>query len=160
MKGMTKTTIATVGVPILLLAAGIAFAQDWGPRGPRAGGPGGEFGPPPIESMAERLGVTLSDDQRTQLEALREKSRESTRPLAEAAQQAREAFRKQLGAAAPDPSAVGQAALAMRATEDKLRAARRASLQEAKGILTAEQWQTVQKALLRHGPRGADEHEE
>ena len=122
-------------------------------RGPRAGfGPGRPGGPggPGLGRLAEELG--LSDEQKTQIEALRAKERESSRPLMEAARQAHEAFRAALEAEGADAATVGQAALAMNAAEKKVRAAHEAAFEEMKSLLTPEQRQKLEEAH-RNGPR-------
>jgi Spy/CpxP family protein refolding chaperone len=101
--------------------------------------------------MAEELG--LSDAQKSQIEALRTKQRETLRPLMESARQAHEAFRSALDAESPDATAVGQAALAMHAAEKQVRAAHEAAFVEVKAILTPEQRQKLEEARER-GPRG------
>jgi len=104
--------------------AGLAQAQD-PPAPPRGhefgpGRPGGPGGPGIGPRFAEELG--LSDEQKAQLEALRTKQRETLRPLMESARQAHDAFQTALDADNADAAAVGQAALAMKAADNKLRA--------------------------------------
>ena len=121
--------------------------REFGPGGP--GGPG--FGP----RLAEELG--LSDDQKAQLEALRGKQREALRPLMESARQAHETFQTALDAESADATAIGQAALAMKAAEKKLRAAHDAAFEEMKAILTPEQAAKLEQARAQHkgpGPGG------
>jgi Spy/CpxP family protein refolding chaperone len=136
--------------------AGLAQAQDPPPPphghefGPgRPGGPGGPgFGP----GLAEALG--LSDDQKAQLDALRTKQRETMRPLMESARQAHDAFQAALDADNADAATVGQAALAMKAAEKKLRAAHEAAFAEMKAILTPEQAAKLDQVRAEgRGPR-------
>ena len=134
---------ATLGV---LLWSGAARAQGPGPRGPREGEGGPGFGPP-IGMLAERLG--LSDDQKAQIKALREKSQEANEPLFDAARKARQALDKALEADSPDVTTIGQLALAMHAAQKKVDAAQRAAFEEMKSILTPEQLEK-----LEQGPRG------
>ena len=112
---MSRRTLTAVAA-VLAAAGSFSLARAGerpdGPHGGPGFGPG--FGPDPAR-LAERLG--LSEDQQAQLKALREKDREASRPLFEAARQAHEAFREALEAANPDPAAVGRAALAMHAAE-------------------------------------------
>ena len=134
-----------VGVVQAQEPPGPAHGREFGPGGPgKPGGPG--FGP----RLAEELG--LSDDQKAQLEALRGKQRETLRPLMESARQAHEAFQTALDADNPDAAAVGQAALAMKAAEKKLRAAHDAAFEEMKAILTPEQAAKLEQA--RAQPKG------
>ena len=124
--------------------------REFGPGHP--GGPGGPgFGP----RLAEELG--LSDEQKAQLDALRAKQRETLRPLMESARQAHEAFQAALDADGAEAAAVGQAALAMKAAEKKLRAAHDAAFEELKAILTPEQAAKLEQARAQHkgpGPGG------
>ena len=99
--------------------------------------------------MTEELG--LSDQQKEQLEALRAKHRESTKPLREAARASHDAFEKALDAENADAAQVGRAALAMKAARDKMEAAHKAAFEEVKSILTPEQGEKLESARER-GP--------
>ena len=118
-------------------------AQDRGP------GPGRPGGPPPMERMMDRLGLT--DDQKAAVHAVHEKNQDTMRPLGDAARQAHEAFQKALDGEAPDATKVGQLALAMSAAEKKFDAARKAEADEIKAILTPEQREKFEQAAQR-GP--------
>jgi Spy/CpxP family protein refolding chaperone len=129
--------------------------------GPRRGGPGGPgFGPgggggAPVEMIAERLG--LSDDQKAQWKAIHEKARVAGEPLMKAERAAHEAFDKALNSDNADPAAVGQAALAMKSAQQKVEAQHKATLDEAKAILTPEQaakLDEMEKHMRRQGPGG------
>jgi protein CpxP len=148
-------------------AAAAVAALSWGPalraqdaeapprheHGPGfgRGGPGGPGGPG-FGRMAEQLGLT--DDQKTQMEALRTKQRETLQPLMESARMAHDAFEAALETDSPDATAVGQAAIAMKAAEKKVHAAHEAAFEEMKSILTPEQRQKLEEAHQQHGPRG------
>ena len=145
-----KTKAAVAGAALWALAwVGIAHAQGPGaPPHDRPFGPGFGHG-----RLAEELG--LSDEQKSQLEALRGRQQETLKPLAEAARQAHETFRAALEADGADAATVGQAALAMHAAEKKLRAAHEAAFEEMKAILTPEQRDKLEKMHEgRKGPRG------
>ena len=139
--------------------AGLAQAQD-PPAPPRGhefgpGRPGGPGGPGIGPRFAEELG--LSEEQKAQLEALRTKQRETLRPLMESARQAHDAFQTALDADNADAAAVGQAALAMKAADNKLRAAHKAAFEEMKAILTPEQAAKLDQVQAQHkgpGPGG------
>ena len=139
--------------------AGLAQAQD-PPAPPRGhefgpGRPGGPGGPGIGPRFAEELG--LSDEQKAQLEALRTKQRETLRPLMESARQAHDAFQTALDADNADAAAIGQAALAMKAADNKLRAAHKAAFEEMKAILTPEQAAKLDQVQAQHkgpGPGG------
>jgi len=141
---MTKVAAAVVAA---LPCVPAAYAQE--PGGPPAHEHGPEFrrfgpgGPGPGRGrLAEELG--LGDEQKAQLEAIQ--------PLMEAARQAHEAFRSALESENPEATAVGQAALAMKAAERKVRAARDAAFEEMKDVLTPEQREKLEQARQR-GPR-------
>jgi Spy/CpxP family protein refolding chaperone len=132
-------TVATLGV---LLCGGVSAQEPR--RGPR---PGDGSGGPPIEMLKERLG--LSDDQVAQIQAFQEKNAETNKAIFDAARKAHEAFDQALNADAPDPTSVGQLAIAMRVADKKVEAIRQAERDELKSILTPEQLQK-----LEQGPRG------
>jgi Spy/CpxP family protein refolding chaperone len=142
-----------VGVVHAQEPPGPPHGREFDPGGPGGrGGPGGPgFGP----RLAEELG--LSEDQKAQLEGLRGKQRETLRPLMESARQAHEAFQSALDADNADAAAIGQAALAMKAADKKLRAAHDAAFEEIKAILTPEQAAKLEQARAQHkgsGPGG------
>jgi Spy/CpxP family protein refolding chaperone len=143
-----KTKVAVAAAALSALAwVGMAHAQGPGaPPHDRAFGPGFGHG-----RLAEELG--LSDEQTSQLEALRSRQQETLKPLAETARQAHETFRSALEADGADAATVGQAALAMHAAEKKLRAAHEAAFEEMKAILTTEQRDKLEK--MHEGRRGA-----
>ena len=145
------TTAAAAAVAAL---PWIAAAQAQGPGAPpphgREMGRGFEAG-----RLAEELG--LSDEQKTQVEAIHKKTWEVARPLMEASRQAHEAFRTALEADNADPTTVGQAALAMHAAEKKLQAVHESAMAEVKAILTPEQRAKLDQLHARgphDGPRG------
>jgi Spy/CpxP family protein refolding chaperone len=138
----------TLGVATLAIATfgWIAAAAAQGPEGGRMrrpGGPGGQgFGPdgpggPPIEMIAERLG--LSDEQKAQWKSIHDKARETGEPLMKAAREAKDALDKALESENADPAAVGQAAIVMRNAHRNLEAHHKATMDAAKAILTPEQ---------------------
>jgi protein CpxP len=143
-----KTKVAVTAAALSALAwVGMAHAQGPGPPPhDRPFGPGFGHG-----RLAEELG--LSDEQKSQLEALRSRQQETLKPLAETARQAHESFRSALEADGADPATVGQAALAMHAAEKKLRAAHDSAFEEMKAILTPEQRDKLEK--MHEGRKGA-----
>lgn len=133
----------------LAVAGWAAVASAQGPAR-RGAGPGGSGFGPDGGRLAERLGLT--DAQKAQLKALREKNRDAMKPLLQSARQAREAFRTALEAESPDAAAVGQAALAMHAAEAEVQAAHEAHREEFKAILDPEQREKLERAE-KDGPR-------
>jgi Spy/CpxP family protein refolding chaperone len=105
--------------------------------------------------IAEHLG--LSDEQKAQWKAIHEKARETGEPLMKAAGAAKEAFDKALNADNADPSAVGQAAIAMRDAHRGVEAHMKATMDAAKAILTPEQaakLAAMEKRMHGRGPDG------
>lgn len=127
-----------------------------GPGGPGfgPGGPGGPGGPQ-MEMMAEHLG--LSDEQKTQIKAIHEKTRETVEPLMKAAGDAHQAFDQALNAENADAAAIGQAAIAMRNADRRIEAQHKAAMDSVKALLTPEQaakFDEMQKHMRRPGPGG------
>lgn len=159
---MTRKALAmTAAAAVVAASSWTAAARAQDPDGPPphrghfgpgfGHGPGGPgFGP----GFADELGLT--GEQKAQIDALRARQRESTKPLLDAARQAHDAFRNALEADSPDATTVGQAAIAMHAAEKKLEAAHRAAFDEMKAILTPEQRTRLEQMKdrgPRHGPR-------
>ena len=146
----TSKLSAALGATLCVLVwTGTAGAQDRDSRGPRPEGPGG---PPPIERMMERLGLT--EDQKAAVQTVHEKNQDSMRPLGDAARRAHEAFQKALDSDSPDAGKVGQLALTMNAAQKKFDAARKAEMDEIKAILTPEQREKFEQASQRGPGRG------
>lgn len=146
-KGLIMT-VAAASLAVLPWAAAVRAQEPMGPphRGEFGRGPGGPgFGPHLAEALA------LSDEQKTQLDALRTRQRETLKPLMEGARQAHEAFRQAVDAPTADEAAVGRSAIAMNAAEKKLRAAHEAAFEEIKSILTPEQRDKLEK-MHEQGP--------
>jgi len=162
---MKKQTlkIATLAIATLgWISTAAAQGNPGGGHARRPGGPG--FGPggadgtggPPPEMIAERLG--LSDEQKAQWKAIHDAARQTGEPLMKAAGDARAAFEKALDADNADPSAVGQAAIAMKNARNQLEAQHKATMDAARAILTPEQaakFDEMQKRMRGPGPGGA-----
>ena len=166
---MKKQTL-TVAMLAVATFGWIAAAAAQGPEGGHMrhagepGGPGGRgIGPggpgsggPPIEMIAEHLG--LSDEQKAQWKTIHEKARETGEPLMKAAGEAKEAFDKALEAENADAATVGQAAIAMKNARKQVEAHHKATMDAAKAILTPEQaakFDEMQKHMMRgRGPGG------
>ena len=134
----------------MLMATGlVTVIHAQGPGGPPARGFDPHFGPDPSR-LAARLG--LSDEQQAQVEAMRDKHRETLRPMMESARQADRSFRSALEGENPEATAVGQAALAMHAARQKVQAAHEAIREEMKAILTPEQREKLEQTRARFGP--------
>ena len=144
-----KVTMTSVAAAALALGGWVAVAQAQGAGTPapheRAWGRGFGGG----ARLAEALG--LSDDQKTQLQALRTRQRETMKPLMDAVREAHGALRQAMESDSPDATAVGQQALALHAAEKKLGAAHEAAFAEMKAILTPEQ-QAKLEQMKEKGP--------
>jgi len=150
-----RVMTSTAAAAALALCGWAGLARAQGPGGDAAGAPPGghEWGRgfgPGGGHLAEALG--LSDDQKTQLQAMRAKQRETLKPLMDAVRSAHDAYEKTLEADSPDATTVGQAAISLHAAEKKLRAAHQAAFDEMKSILTPEQ-QTKLEQMRERGPR-------
>jgi Spy/CpxP family protein refolding chaperone len=117
---------------------------SWG----RLDGRGAERAP---SVVAETLG--LSADQRARLDALNDRQNQRLKPLLDAARHAREAFRKALETEGADATSVGQAALAMQAADNKVRADHQVAIDEMKAILTPDQREKAEE-IYRLRQRG------
>ena len=148
MKINRLAVLGSLGLSALALI-GVGGAQEREQRGPRPEGPGG---PPPIERMMERLG--LSEDQKAAIHAVVEKDQDTMRPLADAARGAHESFQGALDAPSPDATKVGQLAIAMNAAQKKFESARKAEMEKIKAILTPEQREKLEQAMQRGPGRG------
>lgn len=141
---------ASTAAAAMLMATGlVTVIHAQGPGGPPGRGFDPHFGPD-RSRLAELLG--LSDEQQAQLEALRDRNRETLRPLMETARQADHSFRVALEAEHPEVTAVGQAALAMYAARQRVQAAREAVFEEMKAILTPEQRERLEQERTHFGP--------
>lgn len=162
-------TVATLAIATFgWISVAAAQGPGGGPmrHGGGSGGPGlGPGGPggPPIEMIAERLG--LSDEQKAQWTAIHDTARATGEPLMKAAGVAKEAFDKALQADNPDPAAVGQAAIAMKNARSQVEAHHKATMEAAKAILTPEQaakFDDMRKHMMRgpgpNGPQGQGMH--
>ena len=150
---LSMMTVAAAAVALAWVAVGQAQERGGPPWGERVRrfGPAGP-GEPAFGRLPEEL--ALSDEQRAQLAELRKKQRGAILPLVDSARDAHETFRAALESESPDATAVGQAAIAMKAAEKRVRAAHDAALEEMKAILTPEQREQLELARER-GPRGA-----
>jgi Spy/CpxP family protein refolding chaperone len=155
---ITQTLLAAVVVAGGAGMAALAYAHGPGgsPGGDHRRGPG--FGPM-RHDFAERLG--LSEQQQAQVKAIREKNRETLKPLMDEARRTHEAFREALEAGNPEATTVGQAALAMHAAQEKVHSAHKAVFEQIKSVLTPEQLSKLeQERGRRHGPHREDPEEE
>ena len=113
-----KKRIALGAVMLPALVITTLAAQDWGePPGPPPDKPGRSGG----EARLVRL-LGLTEQQASSLAEMRKEQREAARPLLQEQRRIGEQLRKALESAAPDPLAVGRAAIALHASRGRLKA--------------------------------------
>jgi Spy/CpxP family protein refolding chaperone len=125
----------------LLLAAALPLAAQRGPNGPgpngHPGGPPGAGAPSPDEVLRAVLGFT--DAQLAQLHALLDSRRAAGEARRAPLESAHKALHDAVEATTPDPTAIGNAVLAVRALEKQAQAANDAFKTAFAAILTDEQ---------------------
>jgi Spy/CpxP family protein refolding chaperone len=124
---MKKTLGITMAAAVLAAGVGWASAQ------PQVGGQGKGRG----QRMADTLG--LSEEQKATWASLHEQHKTEMAPLREEGRGLRNSLRSAIGAANPDPTAVGNAALAMKEYRNKMRAAEEAFHTHLASTLNDEQ---------------------
>jgi Spy/CpxP family protein refolding chaperone len=129
-------------ITVLLVStfAFTALAQ----RGPRGGGPD--------PTTALKNALNLTDAQVESIKALMETRRTRAQTINEEIGQRRQALDALLDAARPDPAAVGNAAIALRASENKMQAERDWFIAELKKLLTGEQQAALDKLMAAGAP--------
>lgn len=101
-------------------------------------------GPAPGRAMARAARAAfarldLSEQQRQQIRAIREQYRPALESLRDQARSDRMALRAAMGAQAPDPAAVGNAALKVRQDREAVRTQMKSVHEAVLGVLTTEQ---------------------
>ena len=132
---MTKRRWLGVAATALSVAACVAIAsagetEGDEPRAMRHAGRGGA-------ALAEYLGLT--EQQKTAWRALHEERREAMKPVVEEGSALRQRLREALQAPSPDPTAVGEATLALEAHRQKTRAQHEAFQTKLEGLLDPAQ---------------------
>ena len=146
-----------VGTALMLTLASGAFAQ----RGPRAMRPGGQGGP--FANLKSALNLT--DAQVSAIQSVSQAAQQQSKTINEDLRTKRQAYDALLNATSPNPTDVGNAALAMRASEKQLETIRTNLMTSVRNTLTSDQqatFDTLVKAGLRvpgigfggPGPRG------
>jgi Spy/CpxP family protein refolding chaperone len=135
---MKRLLIVTVTI---VLGAGLTFGQRGGPRG----------GHP---QAALKNALDLTDAQVTAITALMQNQRSSMETVRNEIQQKRTNLDTLLSAASPSPVDVGNAAIALHASEAKIKAARDSLISQIKQQLTADQQQKLDTLLAANGGRG------
>jgi Spy/CpxP family protein refolding chaperone len=139
-----KRTLITVAATLMLSAT--LFAQR-GPAGPSDRGPRN-----PGASLKNALGLT--DAQVTAIQALAETEKTRVQAIMTDIRQKRQALDALLNAASPNPTDVGNAAIALHAAQSKLPGERDYYISELKQLLTGDQQQKLDTILAANGGRG------
>jgi Spy/CpxP family protein refolding chaperone len=140
-----------VAIAALMLVGTFATAQP-GPGGP-GNGPAG--GPPPDGALVQFL--ALSEAQLASWKTFHEELKAAIDPLIEQQRAAQQQLQAALDATTPDPAAIGNAMLAIRAIGNQIRAAHDALDAKLKSVLSPEQvlkfdaFRAAQQAM--QGPR-------
>jgi Spy/CpxP family protein refolding chaperone len=105
-------------------------------------------------ALAEYLGLT--EQQKTAWRALHEERREALKPVAEEGRALRKRLREALQAPSPDPTAVGEATLALEAHRQKVRAEREAFQAKLESLLDPAQKEKLKAFEAARRTLGAD----
>jgi Spy/CpxP family protein refolding chaperone len=118
----------------------------------RRGGPGGFRGTPPDPTATLKAALNLTDAQVDSIKALLTTRQQQAEPIRAEIEQRRQALNTLLNATSPNPTDVGNAAIALRASENKLAAERDWFLTELKKLLTGDQQQTLDNLIAARTP--------
>jgi len=128
--------------------AAVLLAQR-GPGGPPFGG--GQRSDP---AASLKSALNLTDAQVEAIKALIQTERDRAQAIRTEIQQKRQVLDTLLNAASPNPLDVGNAAIALRASESKFSAERDWFISELKKLLTGDQQQKLDTILAAGGGRG------
>jgi|SRR5688572_27699387 len=150
---LRKTLLALLMVTVIAVAV---FAQN-GPRSGRPGfgnSPGADAGQRGPQARLEGLkaALNLTDAQVEAIRALNQTRMTRAQAIMTEMQQKRQALGTLLDAATPNPTDVGNAAIALHASQKKLAAERDWFIAELKKLLTGDQQQKLD-TLLAANPR-------
>ena len=140
-----KRILLAVAMTVTLTAA--LFAQR-GPGGP----PVGSQRPDPTTALKNALGLT--DAQVDAIKVLSQTERTRVQAIMTDIQQKRQVLDTLLNAPSPNPTDVGNAAIALHTSESKLPGEREWFISELKKLLTGEQQQKLDTLLAVNGGRG------
>ena len=129
----------------MTLSVTAALAAQRGPGGPRGGSP-------PTARLKDALGLT--DAQVAAITALAETERTRMQAIMSEVQQKRQALDILLNSASPVPVDVGNAAIALHASEAKITAEQNYFISQIKQQLTGDQQQKLDTLLAANGGRG------
>jgi Spy/CpxP family protein refolding chaperone len=139
-----KRTLLAVAATLMITAT--IFAQGF-PGGPPRGGQR----PNPLSGLKNALGLTDAQVQAINTLAQTEKTR--VQAIMTDVQQKRQALNSLLNATSPNPTDVGNAAIALNAAEKKLSPERDYFISQLKTLLTGDQQQKLDTLLAANGGR-------
>jgi len=139
-----KRTLITVAATLMLSAT--LFAQR-GPAGPSDRGQRN-----PGAALKDALGLT--DAQVTAIQTLSQTEKTRVQAIMTDIHQKRQTLEALLNAASPNPTDVGNAAIALHAAQSKIQGERDYFISELKKLLTGEQQQKLDTILAASGGRG------
>ncbi|PYS01483.1 MAG: hypothetical protein DMG15_14345 [Acidobacteria bacterium] len=139
-----KRTLITVAATLMLSAT--LFAQR-GPAGPSDRGQRN-----PGAALKDALGLT--DAQVTAIQTLSQTEKTRVQAIMTDIHQKRQTLEALLNAASPNPTDVGNAAIALHAAQSKIQGERDYFISELKKLLTGEQQQKLDTILAANGGRG------
>ena len=140
-----KRTLLTVAATLMLAATLVAQ------RGPGAGFNGGQR-PDPAAALKNALGLT--DAQVTAIQALEQTERTRMQAIMTDIRSKRQALDTLLNLTSPNPTDVGNAAIALHAAESKTAGERDYFISELKKLLTGDQQQKLDTLIAANGGRG------
>src|SRR5262245_33175020 len=163
----TRMNRSLVAVLIMLALTVAVDAQRQG--GPPPGG-GMGMGQPPDPASALKAALNLTDAQVVSVQTLLQTRQQRAQTIQAEIEEKRLAFEAALNAPSPNATTVGNAAIALRASENKMVAERDWFLAELKKLLTADQQATLDNLIKagtaipglfggmrgRGGPRGSE----
>ena len=141
----------------------LAIASMMLAQGQRRGGPGGPGGPPavaadgtqrqgPDPSAALKAALDLNDAQVASIKLLMETRQQRAQAIQTEIGQKRQALDALVGAVSPNASDVGNAYLALRASEKKMEGERDWFITELKKLLTGSQQATLDNLIKAGAP--------
>lgn len=145
-----KRILSTVLITLTLTT--FAFAQGGRRGGPPAGAPTGAPAEQRRDPSARLKAIlNLTDAQVEAVKALMQTREQRARAIFTEIAQKRQALDALLDAASPNPTNVGNAAIALHDSEKKMAAERDWFITELKKLLTGEQQATLDRLIAAHG---------
>ena len=138
------------GILMTITLTATVFAQRGGPFGPPLGG--AQRGQRPDPTTGLKNALNLTDAQVDAIKSLLQVQQQQVQSIMTEIQQKRQGLNALLDAASPNPTDVGNAAIALRASERKVPGLRDPFLSQLKALLTGDQQQKLD-TILAANPR-------